>query len=125
MQNKRPTPEFRCPYCLEVTSQRDKIVNHMVDDHLEFIEESERGKMQTALRRLENLRKPGVRVVSHDRVHRHLVELKEMVDDAIFDLVVLCITRVLAEAMVIIGSEDTFLARRYKDVKQVFEEFLS
>lgn len=100
------------------------MTEHLETWHPQRITVKEPAGMTTALRRTENLRKAGVRVVSTERIANHFFELKEEMTAPAFARVWLAVRRALCEAMVVIGQEDEYSPRGYRDLKRDVRKLL-
>lgn len=80
---------------------------------------------KTAMRRTENYRKPGVRILSNERVMNHFRDLQEKMTASVLTEVWMAVRRALCEGLVILGDESEYSPRGYRDLKRDVTKLLS
>jgi len=122
LQQTRCQAEYRCPYCLFIAIQRSEASKHLKDVHGAYIVAYEPHGMTGANARMESLRKAGVRKMETWRATQHLKELKDHVSPYAYSLVHTAVSRILLEALVLIGSaEDKMQPRYFKEIKSGYQ----
>lgn len=124
MQGKRFAVEFRCPYCLTLSTVRKTIMTHIITQHKAEVQMWEESGAVSASSRVYNLSRAGVRVVEEERVKKHLDTLKSELNKRQLKIVSTVVKRCLLEALVIFGDEDAVSPSNFKDIKAMYQKLL-
>lgn len=114
---------FRCVYCLEVTTKKQDIIDHMEEQHPKQLQ-GERYGVLGAARRLESLAGPGVRKVSRERCVFHWDTVREVFDSKQRRALRQITRAILAEAEVIIAEEDDKPQSNFMLIKDLYADML-
>lgn len=100
--------------------------SHLRSEHSAYIAEYESKGMKSSLARVENLRKPGARMMDSWRASQHLRELKPLVSKVAYKLAIEIVNRITLEAGIILGGkEDEMKPRYYKELRLAYDVILS
>ena len=124
LQGKRFAVEYRCPYCLTISTVRKTVMNHIVEDHAAILTMVEQEGERSASSRMFNLSRAGVRIVDENRVDQHIKELAGDLTPRLIKRVRKVVYRCLVEALVMVGTEDEVAPNSFKRFKDVFQSLL-
>lgn len=116
--------EYRCPYCLTISTVRKAVMNHIVEDHAAILTMVEQEGERSASSRVFNLSRAGVRIVDENRVDQHIKELAGDLTPRLIKRVRKVVYRCLVEALVMVGTEDEVAPNSFKRFKDVFQSLL-
>ncbi|KAK3916564.1 Zinc finger protein 106 [Frankliniella fusca] len=113
--------ERRCPYCHYSMYVRKNVLDHISSQHKSEVRSD--GGLDTTIRRITNLSRAGVRVVSRERLAKGL-KLVNCPNDMV-PVVLEYSKTILAEALVLVGDETEPNQNKHYDVKDHFKRMKS